>query len=443
MADNDTSARAVQVPQHRALRAARLGGMALNVAGNMAARRAQGFLSGERRNLRDLLMTPGNIARITGELARMRGAAMKLGQLISMDAGDVMPPELAQIMARLRADADFMPPAQLKKVLTQAWGPDWLRQFRHFNVRPIAAASIGQVHRAQLKDGRDVAIKVQYPGVARSIDSDVANVAALVKLSGLIPKGFEIAPYVEEARKQLHDETDYLLEADHLRAFEGLLAASDRYELPVVHDDFTRRDVLVMSYIDSQPLEALAELDQGLRDRIAADLIDLVLRELFDFGIVQSDPNFANFRFNPRSERLVLLDFGATRQLDATIIDEYRDLIAAGIAQDIAGMQKAAARLGLWDSTTRDDHVDQLTDMMGLVFATLNGPEPYDFADQRLTQQMNAAGIKLAESGFVPPPVPMDVLFIQRKLAGIFLIATNLGAKVDLGQLVMRRLQTE
>lgn len=441
MSDPSPFGRPLSVPKNRMWRAARLGGMAANVAANVAAQGAQGFLRGERPELRQLLMTPGNVTRVTNELARMRGAAMKLGQLVSMDAGDVLPPELAQIMARLRAEADFMPPAHLKKALTQAWGPGWLSQFKHFNVRPIAAASIGQVHRATLKDGRDVAIKVQYPGVARSIDSDVANVAALVKLSGLMPKGFDIDPYVEEARKQLHDETDYLQEAQHLKTFQGLLGDTDRYELPDVQDDLTTQSILTMSYIDSQPLEQVTGRDADTRNRIAGDLIDLVLRELFEFGLVQSDPNFANFRFNPASERLVLLDFGATRQIDPVITQDYRALILAGFDGETPALQAAARTLGLFDQTTSQDHVARLTRMMTLVFQAIETQTRYDFADQTLTRQMNAEGVALAEAGFVPPPVPIDVLFVQRKLAGVFLIAANLKAQLPLKQIILDRLQ--
>ncbi|MEO0937780.1 MAG: AarF/ABC1/UbiB kinase family protein [Pseudomonadota bacterium] len=432
--------RAVSVPQQRFWRAARLGAMTAGVARNMAAKGAQGLLSGERPALRDLLLTPSNIQRITGELARMRGAAMKLGQLVSMDAGEVLPPELAQIMARLRAEADFMPPKQLRQVLNAAWGPDWLKHFKQFDVRPIAAASIGQVHRAVRKDGRAVAIKVQYPGVARSIDSDVANVAALVKMSGLMPQGFALDPYVEEARKQLHEETDYLQEAAHLRTFQSLLADTDRYELPEVHDDLTVPSVLCMSYLPSVPLEDVADLPSEQRNRVAGDLIDLVLRELFEFRTVQSDPNFANFRYNPETERLVLLDFGATRQLDPAICAQYRSLITAGLAGHEAGMHSAAQALGLWDTSTDEVHMARLTRMMGLVFEAIKARETYDFTDQTLSQQMTEEGIALAQSGFVPPPVPMDVLFIQRKLGGVFLIAANLKAALPLEQTIRAHL---
>ena len=182
MARPPSDSRPLPVPSSRISRLTRLSTMTAGVAGNMALRGAAELGRGKRPQFRDLLMTPANMSRVADQLAKMRGAAMKVGQLVSMDTGDVLPPELADIFARLRDDAHFMPPAQLKKVLATHWPNGWLGQFQSFDVRPIAAASIGQVHRAQTRDGRDMAIKVQYPGVAQSIDSDVANVGALVRM---------------------------------------------------------------------------------------------------------------------------------------------------------------------------------------------------------------------------------------------------------------------
>jgi len=370
----------------------------------------------------------------------MRGAAMKLGQLLSMDSGEVLPPELAEIMARLRADADIMPPAQLKTVLEANWRAGWLRDFAQFDVRPIAAASIGQVHRARLRDGRDMAIKVQYPGVAESIDSDIANVGALVRMSGLMPAGFELAPYLEEARRQLHDEADYTREGRHLEAFRARLADDDGFVLPRLHRDWTTARVLAMSFVGGLPIEEAGRLPQDRRDAIAERLIDLVLRELFDLGTMQTDPNFANFRYDPAADRIVLLDFGATRAIPGPIADLYRRLLLAGLEGDAGTLDAAMAEIGFVDATTRPAHREQLREMAGAVFAEIRRAPLFDFAATDLPRRMQARGLALAQDGFVPPPAPIDVLHVQRKLGGIFLLASRLRARVPVLELLHARL---
>lgn len=395
---------------------------------------------GARPSMRDLLLTPRNITRVADQLAQMRGAAMKIGQLMSMDTGDVLPPELAQIMARLRDDAHFMPPAQLKQVLNAQWPTGWLGNFKKFDVRPIAAASIGQVHRAQLKDGRDVAIKVQYPGVAKSIDSDVSNVGALMRMSGLLPRGFELAPYLEEARNQLHEETDYRREGDQLAQFGALLADAPRFAVPDLHPDWSTADVLTMSFVSGRPIEASIDLPQDARDRLAADLIDLTLKELFVFGAMQTDPNFANYLYNDESDRIVLLDFGAARQIDPVLIDQYRRLLPAGVADDVDAIHAIAMEIGFVSAQTNHAHVEQIVAMIRMVFAALRETVVFDFQQPELSRQMQAAGQALAEDGFVPPPVPIDVLLLQRKFGGMFLLANRLSARVPVMDLLAKYL---
>ena len=245
MSSSFSNARAVPIPQTRLARATRMGTMTAGVAGNMALNGLVQLGRGQSPTARDLLLTPGNIRRIADQLARMRGAAMKMGQLMSMDTGEMLPPELADIMARLRADADFMPPKQLQSVLNAAWGEGWRKRFSGFDVRPMAAASIGQVHRARLPDGRDLAIKVQYPGVARSIDSE-------------LPRGFDLAPYLEEARAQLHQEADYDREARYLAQFHALMAGEAGFDVPQLVPELTTKTVLAMSFVPGVDIEEVA-----------------------------------------------------------------------------------------------------------------------------------------------------------------------------------------
>ena len=428
MNERARTSRPLPVPSGRLNRFTRLGTMTAGIAGNMAIQALGEVGRGSRPDMRSLLMTPANMRRMADQLARMRGAAMKVGQLISMDAGEVLPPELADIMARLRDQTHFMPPRQLKQVLNKNWGSDWLRAFQRFDVRPIAAASIGQVHRALLRDGRDVAIKVQYPGIARSIDSDVANVASLIRMSGLLPKGFDFEPYIEEARSQLHEETDYIREGAHLTHFAALLAGDGDFEMPTLHSDWSTGDILTMTFVEGRPIEEAAKASQDERNRIASVLIDLTLRELFEFGVTQSDPNFANYRYNPETGKIILLDFGATRYLDPTLTQNYRDLMRAGLAADADGLRAAAIRMQFIEGDGPFDA--RILSMMDAVFAALRTDEPFDFSDRSLSNRLTREGTALAEAGYVPPPLPMDSLYLQRKFGGMFLLADRLGASV-------------
>lgn len=414
--------------------------MTAGVAGNMALNGIAQMGRGQRPTVQGLLLTPANISRIAEQLAKMRGAAMKIGQMVSMDTGNVLPPELAQIMARLREDAHFMPPAQLKQVLNAQWPDKWLSAFTSFDVRPIAAASIGQVHRARLKDGRDLAIKVQYPGVAQSIDSDVANVGALMRMSGLLPKGFDLAPYLEEGRKQLHEETDYTREAAQLTRFGAFLAEHPAFVVPAVHRDWSTPNILAMSFVSASPIEEAATAPQDRRDSIARTLIDLTLQELFNFHAMQTDPNFANYRYQPETGKIVLLDFGATCDITLEVATRYRALMAAGLADDEDAMLKHAQAIGFIASDTPERHRIRIARMMRLVFAALQKKLLFDFADTTLSRQMRTEGIALAEDGFVPPPLPIDVLLLQRKFGGMFLLAARLQAKVNVVALLDRHL---
>ena len=222
------------VPTSRASRFARMARIATGVAGGMVAEGARQIAAGNRPKAKDMLLTPGNARRVTEQLATMRGAAMKVGQMLSMDTGDFLPKELTDILARLRSDAQYMPAAQLEEALAEAYGENWEEILYGFEAKPLAAASIGQVHRAISPDGREIVLKVQYPGVAESIDSDVDNISGLLRLSGLLPEDLDIQPLLEDAKAQLRDEANYKKEAKYLQAFGEMLGEDERFLLPEV-----------------------------------------------------------------------------------------------------------------------------------------------------------------------------------------------------------------
>lgn len=366
---------------------------------------------------------------------------MKVGQLISMDAGEMLPPELAEILARLRVNAHPMPSAQLRSVLTANWGPDWSHRFQSFDLRPIAAASIGQVHRARTTDGRDLAIKVQYPGVRESIDSDVTNVASLIRLSGMLPRSLDLAPLLTAARRQLHEEADYVREGIQLGRFSTLLAGEPDYRVPELHPDLTTRNVLAMTYIDSVPIESLARAPQVDRDRVATLLLRLMLREVFEFGLMQTDPNFGNYRYETAAGRIVLLDFGATREFAPDVGNGYRTLIDAGLGGDRTSLHARAIALGFFPENVAPKHRDAILGMIEMVLQPLRLSAPFDFRASDLLSRLRDASLQMnADRDFWHVP-PMDMLFLQRKVGGMYLLASRLGARVKIRALLDEVLQ--
>ncbi len=437
----DTEARAAAVPGGRLSRLARLGSLATGVAGGMLAEGARQLAAGKRPRVSELVLTPANARRVADQLAQLRGAAMKVGQLMSMDAGSLLPPELADILARLRADARTMPMSQVVEVLQTHWGPGWEQGFERFSFTPCAAASIGQVHRARTGDGQELAIKLQYPGVRRSIDSDVDNVATLLRVSGLLPKGLDLAPLLDEAKRQLHEEADYRREADNLQRFASLLADAGDFVLPQPVAALTRSDILAMSWVEGVAVESLADpqaADQALRDRVASLLIGLLFRELFEFRLVQTDPNFANYRFEPETGRLVLLDFGATRAYPDAVVEAYRRLMAASIRGDRTAMGEAAQAIGYFRDDIHAHQREAVIDLFRIACEPLRHPGAYDFGASDLAVRLRDAGLKLGmERDFRHTP-PADALFLHRKLGGLYLLAARLRARVDVGARVAR-----
>ena len=406
--------------------------MAGGIAGGMIAEGARRLSQGQRPHLSDMLLTPANAMRVTDQLSRLRGAEMKLGQMISLDAGDVLPAELTAILSKLRDSAHFMPPAQLQRVLDAEWGAGWRRRFKHFEAIPIAAASIGQVHRATLPDGRVLAIKVQYPGIAASIDADVDNVGSLLRLSSLLPATLDIAPLLSEAKRQLHEEADYLREADQMRRYQSLLADNPAFILPAPVDELSGRNVLAMDFIKGQPIETLESAPQETRDAVMSALITLTLRELFEFGYMQTDPNFANFRWQAESQRIVLLDFGAARAVPPHIVAAYRALMVAGLTEDRAALRAALLSIGFVAPATLERHGPAIDAMIDILIEHLGKPGLFDFADRSFVDRVrhHAETIVADRAAWHIPPA--DTLFVQRKVSGTALLAVRMQARMPL-----------
>jgi predicted unusual protein kinase regulating ubiquinone biosynthesis (AarF/ABC1/UbiB family) len=423
------------VPGSRLSRLMHFGSLASGVAGGMLAEGARQWVQGKRPALSELLLTSGNVHRVVEQLSQLRGAAMKVGQLLSMDAGDLLPREFSEILSRLRCDAHPMPMSQLVAVLNESWGKGWEGRFERFSFTPLAAASIGQVHAAKDKDGQCLAIKVQYPGVRESISSDVDNVATLLRMSGMLPKGMDIGPLLQEAKRQLQDEADYMKETEHLRRFDQLLADSPDFLVPRSYAQFSTPNILVMSFVDGVAVESLEHAPQAERDRIVMLLFGLFLREVFEFQCVQTDPNFANYRYQQGSGRMVLLDFGATRLYDRNTTEAFRRLLIAGLHEDRTAIANAALDVGYFKPEILPKHRAVVTNLITQACEPLRHQGDYDFATSDLAVRLRDTGWELgADRDFWHTP-PVDLLFLHRKVGGLYLLATKLKARVNVRRL--------
>jgi predicted unusual protein kinase regulating ubiquinone biosynthesis (AarF/ABC1/UbiB family) len=420
------------VPAGRIARIGTFGRLVGGVAGGMVAEGARRLASGEGITARDLILTPGNVQRMTDRLSHLRGAAMKMGQMISLDAGDFLPEELSTILARLRDQANFMPTRQLDQVLKSEWGPDWRKQFRWFNPRPIAAASIGQVHKALTRDGEELAIKVQYPGVAKSIDSDVDNVMTLLKVAGFAPPELEMDKLMAAAKQQLHEEADYEREGRQMAMYREQLAGVEGFVVPRLHEGLTRGSILAMSFEEGVSIEELGSEPPERRDAVFARLIRLVARELFDFGVMQTDPNFANFRYRRETGEIILLDFGACRPVDPGVANGYRRMLEAGLKGNAEDVLAATIEAGFMMPIVAEKHPERVNRMIDIVINEMREDAPFDFGDRAFIPLLREEGYAIAQDKDTWAFPPIETLFVQRKVSGTALLGARLKAKVNI-----------
>jgi predicted unusual protein kinase regulating ubiquinone biosynthesis (AarF/ABC1/UbiB family) len=382
-----------------------------------------------------------NILKLVKELSLMRGAALKIGQMLSLESGEILPPKINESLALLRNQAYRMPPKQLKLVLVRSWGEKFLNQFKYFDVNPIAAASIGQVHKCQTINGTTLAIKVQYPGVKESIDSDIKNVGFLLSKSGLIPRGIDLTALLELGRLQLHQETNYKYEAGALQKFSKLLKNDDKFEIPKVYNRLTTNDTLAMEFKDGVTIDKAEHFGQGTRNIIVKNLISLLLKELFELKMMQTDPNYANFLFNEHSQKIILLDFGATTKISSHTRDKFLSLLHATKAGDKIKIKKILIKMNFINKNLPEDLHNRLFDIFEKATRPIQTNSFYDFNNLTLIEQMKHFSndfLKLPDNMTLPN---FETLLIQRKIGGFFLLASRLKARIDLNQVLQKYLQ--
>ena len=407
-------------------------GLLLRLGFNTSQNLFSDIITLKKPDLRSALVSKKNVTATVNTLKNLRGAAMKFGQLMSMDESIILSPDLAAVFAQLRSSGYSMTPSQLKKILNQNWGNGWLSNFKHFEVRPFAAASIGQVHKATLKSGEIVAIKVQFPGVRQSIDNDLSSLKFIMKTSGMLPAKFPLDYYINQCGDLLKRETDYELEATNARRFSEFLRSNDKLNVPKVYNELSTQETLTMSFLEGRELSSKMAYDQSSINEISLSLLELLLNEIFTFKLVQTDPNLANFLLSEGDNSLCILDFGACCQVSEATHELYKDLLNVALTLDANKIKSFLEDKNFIPKDASSEGTKFFDRIISIAINEISQNEFFDFQRSKVFEIITEEDLNLYFELIPSSLFGSDFIFIQRKIFGLILFFRAIGAKLPL-----------
>jgi predicted unusual protein kinase regulating ubiquinone biosynthesis (AarF/ABC1/UbiB family) len=334
---------------------AAIGGQATRYAGTAATNVGR---SSERKAERMETRHVESALKLAGTLGQMKGAAMKIGQMASFIDIDFLPEEYRDIyqeqLAKLRSNAPAMPWEKVRVILEEEYGRAPEQVFATIEEDAFAAASIGQVHRATLADGSKVAVKVQYPGIAEALESDVANAGMIVRLARALAPGLDAKAVADELKERVLEELDYEFEAQNQRSFARAYDGHPFIYVPKVHSKLSRRRVLVSEYVDGHDFEHVKTLPQDERDIFGEIVFRFCFGSIYHLQHFNADTHPGNYLLMDDG-RVAFLDFGMTKRLSAAQIMLEQRAVDAASRDDADALLDALNDIGFLANPKRID----------------------------------------------------------------------------------------
>lgn len=421
-------ARGATLTTGRARRVLKVGSLTTSVGTSYLWQALKRPFQSSEQTERDLLDAHvRNAVRIVEGSTELKGAFMKLVQMLSM-RNDLLPAEALDVLATVQSSVPPMDPAAIRKQITRELGAPPEKLFAEFDPEAFAAASLGQVHRARLPTGQDVVVKIQYPGVEKTVDQDLKNIRALITTLTRIGRDvmgqkIDASEVAHELEDRLREELDYVNEAANLRRFRALFADDPEIVIPEPVDAFSSRRVLTMRYVEGYPLSDILApgVDQSLKDWVAIKYFQVMWRQLFEFGILHTDPHPGNYMVT-HHPHLCMLDLGSVRVFEEPIRQGYLDLAASLLAGDDATMRDCFVRLGFLDP---GDDPEPMIRIMRIVFEPALVDDDYDPKQYQAVER----GMEITQIAFEARMFksPGHRVFLGRALVGLESYVQQLG----------------
>lgn len=396
------------------------------------------FTAKDKRDERRKEILSARAQELVEELGSLKGSVVKIGQMMALFGEHFLPEEVTTALHTLENQTTALEWPAIERHLKRQLGEVKLAELE-IEQQPLGAASLAQVHKAVRKsDGKELCLKIQYPGVANAIDSDMRALVRLLKLSRLVPMTEQFNMWLDEVREMLKREVDYDLEAHTTRHFRAALASDTRFIVPEIVPEFSTHNIMCMTFERGIGVNdpAVLELSQTRRNFIGRAIMELCCREVFEWNKMQTDPNFGNYLLRigetPEQDQIVLLDFGAIRDFDNEVLGPGREMIRASFYHDTDRLIRA---LNALDFLARSAPRKLLEDFSELCFeavevlqdpdrypppaSVLNDSGEYCWGKSNLPNRiMNRAGRNALSVHFDVPP--KEFIFLARKLLGAY-----------------------